>query len=136
LFHGFVAITLSNLIESFLFLGKVTTLAGGHDEGYDDGYGTNAHFFHPTGLAFDSVRKTVYVTDQVRLFIYSYFRYVHGYCNTAHVISTHHALWSWKVLVAKTTSFEIGVRACRLFFLIRLLVVTRLGYRAWREVVC
>ena len=48
-----------------LALGRVTTLAGGYLEGHDDGYGTKAHFFHPTGLAFDSERKIIYVTDQV-----------------------------------------------------------------------
>ena len=40
------------------------TLAGG-TEGYRDGVGRQAQFFHPTGLTFDHKRKIVYVTDQV-----------------------------------------------------------------------
>lgn len=44
------------------------TLAGG-TEGFRDGVGKEARFFHPTGLTFDNKRKVIYVTDQVS---YSY----------------------------------------------------------------
>lgn len=43
--------------------GEVRTLAGS-TEGYRDGVGRQAQFFHPTGLTFDHKRKIVYVTDQ------------------------------------------------------------------------
>lgn len=46
------------------WIGEVRTLAGG-TEGYRDGVGRQAQFFHPTGLTFDHKRKIVYVTDQV-----------------------------------------------------------------------
>lgn len=42
----------------------MSTLAGG-TEGYLDGVGRQAKFFHPTGLAFDPRSKMIYVTDQV-----------------------------------------------------------------------
>ena len=51
----------------FLSTGKVSTLAGG-TEGFRDGVGTQAQFFHPTGLTFDHRTKVIYVTDQVRLY--------------------------------------------------------------------
>lgn len=43
--------------------GEVRTLAGG-TEGFRDGVGKEARFFHPTGLTFDNKRKVIYVTDQ------------------------------------------------------------------------
>ncbi|KAJ7380531.1 hypothetical protein OS493_008997 [Desmophyllum pertusum] len=43
--------------------GEVSTLAGG-TQGYRDGVGEQAKFFHPTGLTFDHRRKIIYVTDQ------------------------------------------------------------------------
>ena len=48
--------------------GEVRTLAGG-TEGYRDGIGRQAQFFHPTGLTFDHRRKIVYVTDQVSILV-------------------------------------------------------------------
>ena len=50
-----------------LSIGKVSTLAGG-TEGFRDGVGTQAQFFHPTGLTFDHRTKVIYVTDQVILY--------------------------------------------------------------------
>lgn len=43
--------------------GEVRTLAGG-TEGFKNGIGKQARFFHPTGLTFDNKRKIIYVTDQ------------------------------------------------------------------------
>lgn len=43
--------------------GEVKTLAGG-TEGFKNGIGKQARFFHPTGLTFDNKRKIIYVTDQ------------------------------------------------------------------------
>ena len=45
----------------------MSTLAGG-TEGYLDGVGKKAKFFHPTGLTFDHRAKIIYVTDQVTVF--------------------------------------------------------------------
>ena len=45
-------------------IGHVTTLAGGR-QGATDGIAREAQFFHPTGLTFDAVNNTVYITDQV-----------------------------------------------------------------------
>lgn len=48
----------------FFIKGEVRTLAGG-TEGFKNGIGKQARFFHPTGLTFDNKRKIIYVTDQV-----------------------------------------------------------------------
>ena len=42
----------------------MTTLAGGK-KGLKDGRGTEATFYHPTGLAFDARTETLYVADHV-----------------------------------------------------------------------
>lgn len=44
----------------------MSTLAGG-TEGYLDGVGEQARFFHPTGLTLDPRTKIIYVTDQVSI---------------------------------------------------------------------
>ncbi|XP_078368431.1 NHL repeat-containing protein 2-like isoform X2 [Oculina patagonica] len=53
----------SNAVRIVTPTGEVRTLAGG-TEGYRDGVGKQAKFFHPTGLTFDHKRKIIYVTDQ------------------------------------------------------------------------
>ena len=63
----YLAVNLNITCFFFLSTGKVSTLAGG-TEGFRDGVGTQAQFFHPTGLTFDHRTKVIYVTDQVRLY--------------------------------------------------------------------
>ncbi|KAL9976693.1 hypothetical protein ACROYT_G014020 [Oculina patagonica] len=53
----------SNAVRIVTPRGEVRTLAGS-TEGYRDGVGKQAKFFHPTGLTFDHKRKIIYVTDQ------------------------------------------------------------------------
>ena len=43
--------------------GEVTTLAGSGQEGHSDGAGTNAFFWGPDGIAYDSNRNCFYVCD-------------------------------------------------------------------------
>ncbi|XP_068701592.1 NHL repeat-containing protein 2-like isoform X1 [Montipora foliosa] len=53
----------SNAVRIVTPQGKVSTLAGG-TEGYLDGVGRQAMFYHPTGLTFDHRKKIIYLTDQ------------------------------------------------------------------------
>lgn len=50
-------------MESVLFLGGVTTLAGCGESGYNDGHGKDAFFKSPYGLAVDNARGWLYIAD-------------------------------------------------------------------------
>ena len=48
----------------FVILGQVTTLSGkASTSGSTDGFGTNANFYYPMGLAVNSTGTLLYVTD-------------------------------------------------------------------------
>ncbi len=58
----YIADTNNNCIRKITSDGVVTTLAGG-TQGYDNGTGTDAQFFHPSGVAVD-IAGNVFVADK------------------------------------------------------------------------
>jgi Sulfatase-modifying factor enzyme 1 len=58
----YVSDTGANAIRKISPLGTVTTLAGNGSAGQNDGQGTNATFYQPSGIAIDSIGN-IYVSD-------------------------------------------------------------------------
>ena len=58
---------LSNVPRTLIFdfQGKVSTLAGGGREGFQDGSGKAARFNYPEGLAYDAENQVLYVVEFV-----------------------------------------------------------------------
>lgn len=61
----FIAIHTVKLFRGFVILaGEVTTMVGG-SQGFVDGVGKKAKFYHPTGLSLDVHSGILYVADHV-----------------------------------------------------------------------
>lgn len=54
------------IILIVLLTGEVKTLVGGR-QGFADGVGKKAKFYHPTGLSLDVYSGILYVADHVRI---------------------------------------------------------------------